>query len=280
MAASSRKDGTLEQPSKPQKGRRQLRPAHPGVPARPDPQHRDHGAHRRGQDHDDRADPLLHRQDLQDRRGPRRLRRHGLDGPGAGARHHDHLRRDHRAVEGPLDQHHRHARATSTSPSRSSAASACSTARSRSSTPSRASSRRRRPSGARPTGTTSRAICFINKMDRTGADFDQAVQMIKDRLVEPHPVPIQLPWGNEENFVGVIDLVEMKALRWPTRAWATSGRPSTSPTTCAKKAEAARNTHHRGPRRGRARRRDDDPLRRAAPSRPPTSSALPSGATR
>ncbi len=57
-------------------------------------------------------------------------------------------------------------------------------------------------------------ICFVNKMDRTGADFDQAVRMIKDRLVEPHPVPIQLPWGNEENFVGVIDLVEMKALRW------------------------------------------------------------------
>jgi len=57
-------------------------------------------------------------------------------------------------------------------------------------------------------------ICFINKMDRTGADFRNAVEMIKDRLVEPHPVPIQLPWGNEENFVGIIDLVEMKALRW------------------------------------------------------------------
>jgi elongation factor G len=57
-------------------------------------------------------------------------------------------------------------------------------------------------------------ICFVNKMDRTGADFHNAVQMIKDRLVEPHPVPVQIPWGNEENFVGVIDLVEMKALRW------------------------------------------------------------------
>src|ERR1041385_3498240 len=59
-------------------------------------------------------------------------------------------------------------------------------------------------------------ICFINKMDRTGADFRNAVDMIKDRLGEPHPVPVQLPWGNEENFVGVIDLVEMKALRWPS----------------------------------------------------------------
>jgi len=52
-------------------------------------------------------------------------------------------------------------------------------------------------------------------MDRTGADFDQAVRMIKDRLIEPHPVPIQIPWGSEDGFVGVIDLVEMKALRWP-----------------------------------------------------------------
>jgi len=58
-------------------------------------------------------------------------------------------------------------------------------------------------------------VCFVNKMDRTGADFDQAVRMIKDRLIEPHPVPIQIPWGSEDGFVGVIDLVEMKALRWP-----------------------------------------------------------------
>src|ERR671919_786200 len=57
-------------------------------------------------------------------------------------------------------------------------------------------------------------ICFINKMDRTGADFANAVRMIKGRLIEPHPVPIQIPWGAEDGFVGVIDLVEMKALRW------------------------------------------------------------------
>jgi elongation factor G len=57
-------------------------------------------------------------------------------------------------------------------------------------------------------------VCFINKMDRTGADFARAVEMIKERLVEPHPVPIQIPWGAEDGFVGVIDLVEMKALRW------------------------------------------------------------------
>src|SRR3977135_936532 len=60
--------------------------------------------------------------------------------------------------------------------------------------------------------------CFINKMDRTGADFDHAITMIKDRLKEPHPVPIQIPWGAEDKFVGLIDLVEGKALRWPDGA--------------------------------------------------------------
>jgi elongation factor G len=56
-------------------------------------------------------------------------------------------------------------------------------------------------------------ICFINKMDRTGADFDRTVHMIEDRL---HAVAfvLQLPWGNEQAFKGVIDLVEMKALHW------------------------------------------------------------------
>ena len=74
------------------------------------PQHRDHGPHRRGQDHDDRAHPLLHRQELQDRRGPRGRGRHGLDGAGAGARHHHHVRRHHLPVARPHHQHHRHAR--------------------------------------------------------------------------------------------------------------------------------------------------------------------------
>ncbi len=79
------------------------------VHPREDPQHRDHGPHRRGQDDDDRADPLLHRPLAQDRRGARGRRDDGLDGAGAGARHHDHVRRHHGGVEGPSDQHHRHA---------------------------------------------------------------------------------------------------------------------------------------------------------------------------
>lgn len=56
-------------------------------------------------------------------------------------------------------------------------------------------------------------ICFINKMDKTGADFDNAVQTIVDRL-KGNPVPVQYPIGAEDKLRGVIDLVEMKAVIW------------------------------------------------------------------
>jgi len=56
-------------------------------------------------------------------------------------------------------------------------------------------------------------IAFINKMDRTGADFFASVQSMVDRL-GARPVPVQLPLGQEEHFRGVIDLVEMRALVW------------------------------------------------------------------
>jgi len=56
-------------------------------------------------------------------------------------------------------------------------------------------------------------ITFINKMDRVGADFFGAVQSMVDRL-GAHPVPVQLPIGQEEHFRGVIDLVEMRACVW------------------------------------------------------------------
>src|ERR1700674_3561205 len=56
-------------------------------------------------------------------------------------------------------------------------------------------------------------ICFINKMDRVGADFYHSVDTIVDRL-KCRPVPIQLPVGAEDQFKGVVDLVEMKALIW------------------------------------------------------------------
>jgi elongation factor G len=54
-------------------------------------------------------------------------------------------------------------------------------------------------------------ICFINKLDRTGADFWRCVGMIKDRL-GARPVPIQLPIGNEDKFRGIVDLITMKAI--------------------------------------------------------------------
>jgi elongation factor G len=54
-------------------------------------------------------------------------------------------------------------------------------------------------------------ICFINKLDRTGADFWRCVDMIVDRL-GARPVPIQIPIGSEDRFQGVIDLIEMKAI--------------------------------------------------------------------
>ncbi len=54
-------------------------------------------------------------------------------------------------------------------------------------------------------------IAFINKMDRTGADFFAAVQSMVDRL-GAHPVPIQLPIGQEEHHRGVVDLVEMRGI--------------------------------------------------------------------
>jgi elongation factor G len=56
-------------------------------------------------------------------------------------------------------------------------------------------------------------IAFINKMDRAGADFFGVVQQIKEKLGAV-PVPVQIPIGSEDNFKGVVDLVEMKAIVW------------------------------------------------------------------
>ena len=56
-------------------------------------------------------------------------------------------------------------------------------------------------------------ICFVNKMDRIGADFNRCVDMIVDRL-GAKPLVLQLPFGVEATYAGVIDLIEMKAIRW------------------------------------------------------------------
>jgi elongation factor G len=58
-------------------------------------------------------------------------------------------------------------------------------------------------------------ICFVNKMDRVGAEFHRCVEMISDRLGAT-PLVIQLPWGVESDFRGVIDLIRMRALLWQT----------------------------------------------------------------
>ena len=82
-------------------------------------------------------------------------------------------------------------------------------------------------------------ICYVNKMDRTGANFVRCVDMIKNRLGS-RPLPVQMPIGSEDNFKGMIDLVEMKALVWDSddkdAKWA--GHPDvatarTSPTSWA-----------------------------------------------
>ena len=56
-------------------------------------------------------------------------------------------------------------------------------------------------------------ICFVNKMDRIGADFQRTINMIRDRL-NANPIPIQLPIGSESDFRGIIDLLAMEAAVW------------------------------------------------------------------
>ncbi|MDP3533907.1 MAG: elongation factor G [Halomonas sp.] len=56
-------------------------------------------------------------------------------------------------------------------------------------------------------------MVFVNKMDRTGADFFMVVEQLKERL-GANAVPIQINWGTEEDFKGVIDLIQMKAILW------------------------------------------------------------------
>jgi len=60
-------------------------------------------------------------------------------------------------------------------------------------------------------------ICFINKMDRVGADFSRCLSMIEKRL-RANPIPIQLPLGSEESYKGIIDLIENKAWSFENKA--------------------------------------------------------------
>ncbi len=136
--------------------------------------------------------------------------RDGLDGAGAGARHHDHLRRDHLRVERHAHQHHRHA-----GPRRLHRRGRALAARAR-----RCRGAFDSVAGVQPQSETVwrqadkyhvPRIAFVNKMDRVGADFENAVQTMIDRL-GAHPVPIQLPIGAETELQGIIDLVENHAI--------------------------------------------------------------------
>jgi elongation factor G len=82
-------------------------------------------------------------------------------------------------------------------------------------------------------------MAFVNKMDRTGADFTRVVAQIKDRL-GANAVPIQLPIGAEEHFEGVVDLVRMKAIYWNAADQGTSYKESEIPENLQAEAEAAR----------------------------------------
>ncbi|MFI5103809.1 MAG: elongation factor G, partial [Terriglobales bacterium] len=80
-------------------------------------------------------------------------------------------------------------------------------------------------------------ICFINKMDKMGADFEHAVDTIRKRL-NARPVAIQIPIGQEAKFKGVIDLVDMKAMVWNDESLGAKYEVEEIPAELKKKAEA------------------------------------------
>jgi len=82
-------------------------------------------------------------------------------------------------------------------------------------------------------------VAFINKMDRVGADFENAVGMIEDRL-GANPLPLQLPIGSEENFEGVVDLIRDRALYWDDETLGASFREDEIPDSMKEEASAAR----------------------------------------
>jgi elongation factor G len=80
-------------------------------------------------------------------------------------------------------------------------------------------------------------ICFINKIDKMGADFEHAVDTIRKRL-SAKPVAIQIPIGQEAKFLGVIDLIAMKAIIWKDETMGAEYETDEIPADLKKKAEA------------------------------------------
>jgi len=82
-------------------------------------------------------------------------------------------------------------------------------------------------------------IAFVNKMDRTGANFFKVRDQLKSRLGAV-PVPMQIPIGAEDNFVGVVDLVKMKAIHWDEKTQGTTFEYRDIPAELKEQAEEAR----------------------------------------
>jgi elongation factor G len=82
-------------------------------------------------------------------------------------------------------------------------------------------------------------ICFVNKMDKNGADFEHVLETIRKRL-GARPVALQIPIGAESNFKGVIDLIEMKAMVWHDETMGAKYSVEPIPADLQKKAEAFR----------------------------------------
>ena len=80
-------------------------------------------------------------------------------------------------------------------------------------------------------------ICFINKIDKMGADFEHAVDTLRKRL-NAKPVAIQIPIGQEDKFVGVVDLIDMKAIIWKDETMGAEYVTEEIPADLKKKAEA------------------------------------------
>ncbi|MHA7839935.1 MAG: elongation factor G, partial [bacterium] len=82
-------------------------------------------------------------------------------------------------------------------------------------------------------------IAFVNKMDRMGANFENVVSMIEDRL-GARPLPLQLPIGSEDAFAGVVDLLDRKALYWDDESLGAEFRTEAVPEALVEEAELAR----------------------------------------
>ena len=180
------------------------------------PQLRHHGPHRCRQDDDDRADPLLHRQELQDRRGARGRRDDGGPGAGVGARHHDHVGRD--LLLAGRDGHKRRLNIIDTPGHvdftieverslRVLDGAVCVLDSNQGVEPQTETVWRQGDKYNVP------RIIFSNKMDKTGADFFVCASPTSRRS-SARAVPLQLPIEAENNFKGVIDLIRMKSIVW------------------------------------------------------------------